>query len=98
MALAHHGGVLRSVHAGEVEHGYVGLAVVVDGKVQCGQLVVGGEIRSLTGVRQQGSLVHISPGQQQLCVCIVLQRDEIRRTIKMETNKCPEKCDKTVRT
>lgn len=73
IALAHHGGILWGIHAGEVEHGYVRLPIVVDGKVQCGQLVVGGEIRSLTGVRQQGSLVYISPGQQQLCVCIVLQ-------------------------
>lgn len=71
--LAHHGGVLRGVHAGEVEHGYVGLTVVVDGKVQCGQLVVGGEICSLAGIREQGSLVHIRPGQQQLRVCVVLQ-------------------------
>ncbi len=73
MALAHHGSVLWSVHAGEVEHGYIRLAVVVDSKVQCGQLVVGGEIRSLTGVRQKGGLVHIGPGQQQLRVCIVLE-------------------------
>lgn len=73
ISLTHHGGVLRGVHAGEVEHGYVGLAIVVDGKVQCGQLVASGEISSLTGVRQQGSLVYISSGQQQLCVCIVLQ-------------------------
>lgn len=50
VALAHHGGVFRSVHAGEVEHGHVGLAVVVDGEVQRGQLVVGGEICSLAGV------------------------------------------------
>ena len=90
--LAHHGGVLRGVHAGEVEHGYVGLAVVVDGKVQCGQLVVGGEVRSLAGIREQGSLVHICPGQQQLRVCVVLQetweREEIRRGVKMKDNKC----------
>lgn len=72
MPLAHHGGILWRIHAGEVKHGYVGLAVVVDGKVQCRQLVVGGEIRSLTGIRQQRSLVHVSPGQQQLRVSIVL--------------------------
>jgi len=74
VALAQHGGVLRGVHAGEVEHGDVGLAVVVDGEVQRGQLVVGGEIGSLAGVGQQGRLVHVGPGQQQLCVGIVLQR------------------------
>lgn len=50
VALAHHGGVFRGVHAGEVEHGHVGLAVVVNGKVQRGQLVAGGEVCSLTGV------------------------------------------------
>lgn len=71
-ALAHHGGVFRSVHTGEVEHGHIRLPVVVDGKVQRGQLVVGGEIGSLTGIRQQCGLVHVSPGQQQLGVCIVL--------------------------
>lgn len=72
VALAHHGGVFRSVHAGEVEHGHIGLAVVVDGEVQRGQLVVGGEICSLAGVRQQRGLVHVSPGQQQLRVGVVL--------------------------
>lgn len=72
VALAHHGGVFRSVHAGEVEHGHVGLAVVVDGKVQRGQLVAGGEVGSLAGVRQQRRLVHVGPGQQQLRVGVVL--------------------------
>lgn len=72
LALAHHGGVFRSVHTGEVKHGHIRLPIVVDGKVQRGQLVVGGEIGSLTGIRQQCSLVHVSPGQQQLSVCIVL--------------------------
>lgn len=72
VALAHHGGVFGGVHAGEVEHGHVGLAIVVDGEVQRGQLVVGGEIRSLTGVRQQRGLVHVSSGQQQLRVGVVL--------------------------
>lgn len=71
-ALAHHGSVVRRIHAGEVKHGNVGLAVVVDGKVQGGQLVVGGEVCGLTGVRQQRCLVHISPGQQQLRVGVVL--------------------------
>lgn len=72
VALAHHGSVFRSVHTGEVEHGHVRLPVVVDGKVQRGQLVVGGEISSLTGIRQKCGLVHVSPGQQQLSVCVVL--------------------------
>lgn len=62
VALAHHGGVLRGVHAGEVEHGHIGLAIVVDGEVQCGQLVAGGEIGSLAGVGQQGGLVHVGSG------------------------------------
>lgn len=81
--LAHHGCVLGGVHAGEVEHGYVGLAVMVDGKIQGGQLVVGGEICSLTGVRQQGGLVHVSSGQKQLSVCVVLQ--ERGRGERLET-------------
>lgn len=72
LALAHHGGVFGSVHTGEVEHGHIRLPVVVDGKVQRGQLVVGREISSLTGIRQQCSLVHVSSGQQQLSVCVVL--------------------------
>lgn len=84
MALAHHGGVLRGVHAGEVEHGHVGLPVVVDGKVQRGQLVVGGEISGLAGVRQQGGLVHVGPGQQQLCVRIVLRQGRAVRSARLD--------------
>lgn len=52
IALPHNGSVLWGVHAGEIKHGYIWLSIVVDGKVQCGQLVVCGEICSFTGIRQ----------------------------------------------
>lgn len=46
------GGVLWSVHAGEVKHGHVWLPVVVDGVVQRRQLVVCAEVSGLAGVRE----------------------------------------------
>lgn len=70
--LPHQGRVLGGVHAREVEHGHVGLPVVVDGEVQGGQLLLGGEVGRLPGIAQQGLLVHILPGQQELRVSVVL--------------------------
>ena len=79
---AHHGRRLRGVHAGEVEHGHVRLAVVVHGEVQAGQPVARGESRRLAGVRLQCILVHVPAGQQELRVRVVLgvrgQRSEVR--------------------
>ena len=73
VALADQRGVLRGVHAREVEHGHVGQAVVVDGEVERGQPPVGGEVGGLAGVGEQGGLVHVGPGQQQLRVGVVLE-------------------------
>lgn len=70
--LPHQGSILRGVHAGEVEHGHIGLPIVVDGKVQGWQLLLGGEVSGLPGIVQQSLLVHVVPGQQQLCVGVVL--------------------------
>ena len=59
---------------------------MVDGEVQRGQLLVGGEIRCLPSIRQQRSLVNVRPGQQQLRVRIVLQ--EIKgMAFKVTANK-----------
>ena len=71
-ALPHQRGVLCAVHAGEVEHGHVRLAVVVHGEVQAGQPVARGESRRLAGVRLQCILVHVPAGQQELRVRVVL--------------------------
>ena len=44
-------GVVGSVHRGEVKHGNVRLAVVVDRKVKMRQLAFGGKVRRLSGGR-----------------------------------------------
>lgn len=72
--LAHQRRVLRGVHAREVEHRHVRLPVVVDGKVQRGQLLVSGEICCFPGVVQQSLLVHVLPGEQDLSVGVVLPK------------------------
>lgn len=76
VALADHGGVLRRVHAGEVEHGNVRLTIVIHGEVQRRQLVIGGEVGSLAGVRLQCILVYVPPREKQLSVCKVLMQEE----------------------
>jgi len=72
VTLAHHGGVLGRVHAGEVEHGHVRLPIVVHGEVQRGQLVVGAEVGGLAGVAQQGFLVDVVAAQQILRIHVIL--------------------------
>ena len=42
-------GVVGSVHGGEIKHGNVRLAVVVDGKVKMGQLAFGRKVGCLSG-------------------------------------------------
>lgn len=75
----HQCGVLRGVHAGEVKHGYIWLAIVVDGVIQRGQLVVCAKIRSLTGVREQSLLVHVVICQQPFGLSIVLGMEKKNR-------------------
>lgn len=72
VVLPHQGRILGGIHAREVEHGHVRLPVVVDGEVQRRQLLLGGEVGCLPGVAQQGLLVHILPGEQELRVSVVL--------------------------
>lgn len=66
------GGVLRGVHAGEVKHGHIGLAVVVDGVVQRRQLVVGAEVGGLAGVGEQRFVIDVVGAQQPLRLDVVL--------------------------
>lgn len=68
------GGVLRGVHAREVEHGHVWLPAVVGGVVQRGELVVGAKVGGLAGVAQEGLLVDVVAAQQHLGVGVVLSR------------------------
>lgn len=68
----HQCSVLRSVHAGEVKHGHIWLAVVVDGVIQRGQLIVSAKIRSLTGIWEQSLLVHVVICQKPFSLNIVL--------------------------
>lgn len=72
MALANHCSILGGIHAGEVKHGNVWLAVVIHCEVQRWELVIGGEVSSLTGIHLQCILVHIPPREKQLGVCKVL--------------------------
>ena len=46
-------GVVGSVHGGEVKHGNVRLAVVVDGKVKMRQLALGCKVGRLSGGRME---------------------------------------------
>jgi len=68
----HHGGILCGVHAGEVEHGHVGAAVLVHGEVKAGQPTARGEVGGLPRVRLQCILVHVGAGEEELRVCVVL--------------------------
>ncbi len=68
----HQRGVLWGVHAGEVKHSYIWLAVVVDGVIQRRKLVVCGKICSLTGIREQSLLVYVVARQQPFSLNIVL--------------------------
>ena len=49
MTLKDSSGVVGSVHGGEIKHGYVRLAVVVDGKVKVRQLAFGRKVGRLSG-------------------------------------------------
>lgn len=66
MVLAHDdpGRVLSREHRREVEHGHVGLAVVVDRELQVRHLVLGREVRGLSGVVLELLRVHIVRMQQ----------------------------------
>ena len=44
-------GVVGSIHGGEIKHGNVRLAVVVDGKVKMRQLALGCKVGCLSGGR-----------------------------------------------
>lgn len=52
IALAHQRGIFRGIHAREVKHGHVRLPIMINGKVQLGQLVIGGEVSCLSGIGQ----------------------------------------------
>lgn len=69
------GGVLRGVHAGEVKHGHVRLPVVVKGKVQRWELIVGGKVSSFTGVGAQCFLADVVGSEQPLRLYEVLRSD-----------------------
>lgn len=73
VVLPHQRRVLRARHAGEVEHVDVRQVPVVEGKLQLGQAVVGGEVGSFFGVAEKGIPVHILWGQEALDVCLVLR-------------------------
>ena len=75
MSLDNATGVFRCEHGREVEHGDVGLAEVVDGVVEGGQLVVGGEVGRLPRVPQQGLVVHVVLGQQRGHIPVVLTQN-----------------------
>lgn len=78
--LPHQGGVLGGVHTSEVKHGHIRLPIMIDGKIQRWQLLLGGEVCCLPGIVQQSLLIHILPGKQELCISIVLspEREEAR--------------------
>lgn len=64
--------VFRRIHAGEVEHGYVRLSVVVHGVVQRWQLVVGAEVSRLPGVGEQSLLIDVVTVQESFCLNVIL--------------------------
>ncbi len=72
----HQRGVLWGVHAGEVKHSYIWLAVVVDGVIQRRKLVVCGKICSLTGIREQSLLIYVVARQQPFSLNIVLGKEK----------------------
>lgn len=45
---------------------------MVEGKLQFGQAVVGGEVGSFFGIAEEGVPVHVLRGQEALDVCFVL--------------------------
>lgn len=70
--LPHQRRVLRACHAGEVEHVDIRQVPVVEGKLQFGQAVVGGEVGSFFGIAKEGVPVHVLWGQEALDVRFVL--------------------------
>lgn len=52
-------GIFRRIHAGEVEHGHVGLSIMVHGVIQRRKLVVGAEVSRLPGVGEQSLLIDV---------------------------------------
>lgn len=73
VVLPHQRRVLGAGHAGEVEHVDVGQGPVVEGELQLGQAVVGGEIGGFLGVAEEGVPVHVLVGQEALDVRFVLR-------------------------
>lgn len=63
MSLLGVAGEFRLEHGGEVEDGHVVLAVVVGGKLQCGQLVSGDDIGHLSGTLPETIPVNVVRGQ-----------------------------------
>lgn len=72
VVLPHQRRVLRARHAGEVKHVNIRQAPVVEGKLQLGQAVVGGEVGGFFGIAKESIPVHILWGQEALDVCFVL--------------------------
>lgn len=66
-------GILSTVHAGEVKHGYVRLADVVLSELEVGQFSTGGELSSIVGIKMQSLVVHVRRSQQLICIAVVLQ-------------------------
>ena len=62
-------------HGGEVEHGDVRLAVVVDGEVEVRHLVLGGKVGGVPGVVEEALLVDVGVGEQLDSVGLVLDED-----------------------
>ena len=65
-------GVAGGVHTGEVEHGHVLQAVVVDGKLELWQLEVGGEVCGLASKGHQPVAVNVGRREQLASVHVVL--------------------------
>lgn len=52
-------GIVRGIHAGEIEYVDIWSAVLINGKFQVWQLVFRGELRCLHGVKSQAVTVDI---------------------------------------
>lgn len=74
--------IVRGKHGREVKHGYIRLAVVIDGVLWIWQHVIGGEVCSLPGVVQQSILVDVLFGEQLDSVIVVLKNELTWKSVK----------------
>lgn len=67
---------------------------MIHGEVQSWQLVIGGEVCSLTGISLQCILVNVPSREEQLCVCKILKEKNKRHLLLFQVYvSLFEECD-----